>query len=71
MDNRIREIRHEKGMTLKEVINSIDINISESHLSNIEVGRGGISIKLLVELSKLFNVSTDYILKRSNIKEIE
>lgn len=71
MENRIREIRLENEMTLKEVIDSIDIDISESHLSNIEVGRGGISVQLLLELSKLFNISTDYILKRSNIKEIE
>lgn len=71
MYNRIREVRHEKGMTLKEVINSIDMKISESHLSNMEVGRSGLSVSLLVELAKLFNVSTDYLLNLSDIKEIE
>lgn len=75
MDNRVREVRHEKKMTVKEVVEKLEYElnykITESHFTNIENGRIGFSVSFLIAFAKLFNVSTDYILKISNIKERE
>lgn len=73
MDNRVREIRHRKGMTIKEVVEALDkkldLKVTEYHFSNIETGRIGMSVKLLVAIAILFDVSADYILKLSDIEK--
>lgn len=38
---------------------SIDLNVSESHIRNIESGRGNPDVKLLFRLAKYFKVSVE------------
>lgn len=75
MDNRIREIRHEHKMTIKEVVDKLDkeldYKVTEYHYTNVENGRIGFSVRFLIAISTLFNVSTDYLLRLSENKERE
>lgn len=58
---RIKEQRNKMGLTQKEL--ALRLNIGHIHMNSIECGRKGCSIDLILELSELFNVSTDYLLK--------
>ena len=58
---RIKELRTMKGLTQEEL--AYRLNIGHVHMNSIECGRKGCSIDLILELSELFNVSTDYLLK--------
>lgn len=75
MYNRIREVRHEKGMTIKEVVKKLDTEldykVTEYHYTNVENERIGFSVRLLIAISNLFQVSTDYLLGLSEIKQRE
>lgn len=75
MYNRIREVRHEKGMTIKEVVEKLETElnyeVTEYHYTNVENERIGFSVRLLVAISNLFQVSTDYLLGLSEIKQRE
>ena len=44
------------------------LGVTRSAVSAIEVGKNTISVSILIKLSKLFNVSTDYLLGLSNDK---
>ena len=68
---RIRILRKEKGLSQLELSNKLNINMD--HLSRIENGNKGMSLDLLIEFSKHFSVSTDYILlgNRQNTEEIK
>lgn len=68
---RIRILRKEKGLSQLELSNKLNINMD--HLSRIENGNKGMSLDLLIEFSKYFSVSTDYILlgNRQNTEEIK
>lgn len=57
---RIREMRKKYGFTQEELASCL--NISDRHIRNIEAGRCGISIDLLVAMSELFDVSLDYMI---------
>lgn len=58
--NRLRETRKERGLTQEQLATML--NISTHHLGNIEAGRRGISIELLVELSSSLDVSLDILI---------
>ena len=58
---RIKEQRNRMGLTQEEL--ALRLNIGHIHMNSIECGRKGCSIDLILELSELFNVSTDYLLK--------
>ena len=67
---RIHQLRIQAGFTQSEL--ALKLNINRSFLSHIESGEKGCSVDLLVQLSKLFNVSLDYLVlgKRSlSLKE--
>ena len=57
---RIKELRNQKRWTQERLAD--ELNIGVVHLYNIECGRKGCSLDLLLELSELFDVSTDYLL---------
>ncbi len=57
---RIKEERNRIGLTQEEL--AYRLNIGHVHMNSIEKGRKGCSIDLLLELSELLNVSTDYLL---------
>ena len=45
---------------------ALRLNIGYAHENSLENGRKGCSIDLLLEMSELFGVSTDYLLKGEN-----
>jgi transcriptional regulator with XRE-family HTH domain len=57
---RIKEERNRLGLTQEELAEQL--NIGSVHVYNIESGRKGCSIDLLLEFAELFEVSTDYLL---------
>lgn len=68
---RIRILRKENRLSQLDLANKLNINVD--HLSRIENGNKGMSLDLLIEFSKHFSVSTDYILlgNRQNTEEIK
>lgn len=57
---RIKEERNRMKMTQEQL--AMELNISHVHMNRIETGKEGCSIDLLLELSEIFDVSTDYLL---------
>ena len=57
---RIKEQRNKMGLTQEEL--ALRLNISHVHMNKIERGKRGCSIDILLELSEVFGVSTDYLL---------
>lgn len=64
--NRLRELRKEHGLTLRELGDTI--NTSNQNISNWEVGRSNPNIKYLIALADYFNVSIDYLVGRSDVR---
>lgn len=60
MQNRIKELRQERGMNQNEL--ALKMNVSQQTISRIENGETSLPADLLVDLSKYFSVSVDYIL---------
>lgn len=56
----LRKIRKLSGMTMKDLAERI--GVSESAISQYENGKRQPGYETLIELSKIFNVSTDYLL---------
>lgn len=52
-----RQLRKQYKVSQRQV--SIDLNISENHIRNIEAGRGNPDAKLLFKISKYFNTSPE------------
>lgn len=63
---RIAQLRKEKG--LNQVGLGLKLNVSQKMISAYESGTHQPSIETLLKLSKIFNVSVDYIIGNSNIK---
>lgn len=63
---RIRELRLEKGLTIKVL--ATELNIKESTLSKYERGEREPSIEALVLLSEFFDVSVDYLVGKDDYK---
>ena len=68
MYKRIKELRLEKGESQIKV--STILGIEQSYYSKLELGKHEISIKDLIRIAEYFNVSVDYILERTNKKEL-
>lgn len=58
-NNRLREIRLSKDLTLKKVAD--DIGISENGLCNYELGKREPKLKTWIKLADYFNVSVSYL----------
>ena len=65
---RIKELRQEKGETQIKV--STILGIEQSYYSKLELGKHDINIKDLIRIAEYFNVSIDYIVERTNKKEV-
>lgn len=63
MDNRIRDLREDHDMTQQQVADKI--GITQRKYSYIETETQPLTDEILVALSKLYNVSIDYILKQT------
>ncbi len=64
--NRVRELRLELNMTLREIAEKI--SISNVTWSTYELGKVLINSTYLIEICKLTNISIDYVLCRSKVK---
>jgi len=58
---RLKEMRKERGFTQEQLAEAL--NISTPHLGNIEIGKRGISVDLLMEVSDVLNVSVDFLIR--------
>ena len=58
--NRVAELRKAAGLSQTQLADVL--NISHKHLNNIEGGRKGPSIDLLVIMAAYFHVTADYLL---------
>jgi transcriptional regulator with XRE-family HTH domain len=65
---RIRDLREDSDFTQKYV--SQKLNCSQQVYSNYELGQRDIPTDILIKLSKLYNVSVDYILGISDNMKI-
>jgi len=61
--NKIKELRKEKGITQEELANML--HLKRSVISKYENGNIPLTDGLIIELSRLFNVTSDYILGNS------
>ena len=64
MFKRIRELREDNDLTQKQLARKL--NCSQQVYSNYELGQRDIPTDILIKLSKIYNVSTDYILEISS-----
>jgi transcriptional regulator with XRE-family HTH domain len=62
----LKELRIEKKISQKQI--SIDIGISTSHYQSYEYGKTKPTIDNLIKFCQYFNVSADYLIGLSDIK---
>ncbi len=60
MHTRIRRAREEMGYTREKFAETLDVSVS--YLAELERGRTGISVKMLVKVCNVLGLSADYIL---------
>lgn len=65
---RIKALREERGVTQKQMAEILDC--TPSHYQKIEYGKVNISVTALYVLAEYFCVSTDYILGRTDNREV-
>lgn len=66
MSNRLRDLRKEKRLTLRDLAEKV--NISYSNIAMIERGERNFTSDSLIIFSNFFNVSTDYLLGKTMIR---
>lgn len=67
--NILKKIRQDNNLTQEELAKKIDT--SRSNIANYENNKNMPSIDILDKLSKIFNVSIDYLLGKSDIRNPE
>lgn len=60
MHIRIRRAREEMGYTREKFAEKLDVSVS--YLAELERGRTGISVKMLIKVCNVLGLSADYIL---------
>lgn len=65
---RIRNMREDLDMKQKDLAKKL--NISQRTLSHYELGTRDIPTQILIALADLYDCSTDYLLERTNKKEV-
>ncbi|MFR5691669.1 MAG: helix-turn-helix domain-containing protein [Lachnospiraceae bacterium] len=69
MKNRVKELREQKQIS--QVCLATHVGCSQNTISKIELGTTAPKGELLIELSKYFNVSIDYLLCNSDYKYVQ
>lgn len=69
MNTRLRELRNERNLTLRDL--SEKVNISYSNIAMIERGERNLTADTLQTFSTFFNVSADYLLGLSDKRKPE
>lgn len=67
--NRLKYLREEKNMLQEDLAKVLDV--SQKTISNYETGERDMSTETLTKLSEYFNVSIDYLLGKSDIRNPE
>ncbi len=57
---RIRKAREEQGYTREKFAEKLDVSVS--YMAELERGRTGISVKMLIKVCNLLGLSSDYVL---------
>ena len=60
LHTRIRKSREEKGYTREKFAEKLDVSVS--YLAELERGRTGISVKMLIKVCNVLGLSADYVL---------
>lgn len=60
MYTRIRKAREERGYTRERFAEQLDVSVS--YLAELERGRTGISVKMLIKVCRALGLSADYVL---------
>ena len=60
MHTRIRTAREQLGYTREEFAEKLDVSVS--YLAELERGRTGISVKMLIKVCDVLGLSADYVL---------
>lgn len=60
MHTRIRKARENMGYTREKFAEKLDVSVS--YLAELERGRTGISVKMLVKVCNILGLSADYVL---------
>ena len=66
---RIRKLRREHHLTQERL--AVMLNISVEHIRKIELGKRGIYIDLLLDLSNVLEVSSDFLLKGQPLAAVQ
>lgn len=64
MYKRLKELREDKDLTQSQIAKYL--NMSQTGYSKYETGENDIPTKILIELSKFYGVSVDYLLELTN-----
>ena len=67
--NRLRFLRSEKGLAVRQLGDIL--NISYPTITNIENDKRGFSDEMLIAIADYFQVSTDYLLGKSDIRNVD
>jgi transcriptional regulator with XRE-family HTH domain len=65
---RIQDLREDRDLTQKEV--SEILHISQRCYSHYETGSRSIPIELLIRLANYYDISLDYLVGRTNVKQV-
>lgn len=65
---RIRNLREDKDLTQREIAGIL--GMSQTGYSKYETGENDIPTAILIKLADYYNVSTDYLLGRTNVKSV-
>ena len=60
MHTRIRNAREDMGYTREKFAELLEVSVS--YMAEVERGRTGISVKMLIKICKVLGLSADYIL---------
>lgn len=61
---RLKELRKEKGISQLKL--AIDLSVNQNTISRYEAGERQADYNMLIKMADYFNVSVDYLLKRTN-----
>lgn len=64
LHTRIRKAREDMGYTREQFAEKLDVSVS--YMAEVERGRTGISVKMLIKICDLLGLSADYILFGTN-----
>lgn len=67
--NRLRYLRNEKGESLEKIAQYLNVTIQT--ISNYETEKRDMTPDTIIKLAEYFDVSTDYLLGKTNIRNIQ